>query len=92
MGRVVSARSATTAPVLPPRADTTTLPDGRTLTQGQEFTLIGGGRYRFAYEFRLDGSVTCWGPIGSKQIEGNANWRSFKPDQIRTIHRSKGGE
>jgi hypothetical protein len=59
------------------------LSDGRQLSEGDEFTVRGEGRYRFAYVYVPDGSVTAFGPVGSN----HASWRSFKPDQVRTIHR-----
>ncbi len=78
------------APELP-RARTLTLTDGRTLEEGDEFSVPGEGRFRFAYEFLPDRSVTCWGPIGSDGSTANAQWRSFKPERIRTIHRKVKG-
>lgn len=63
------------------------LPDGRLLSDGVEFTLHGGGRFSFRYHFTPDGSVTAWGPVGSKV----AQMRSFRPDQIKTIHRTPKG-
>jgi hypothetical protein len=75
------------ARALPHRPELT-LPDGRTLAAGQEFSIHGGGRFVFSHEHTPDGSATAWGPIGSKAIEAGASWRSFKPSQIKTIHRS----
>lgn len=74
------------APVLPHNL-TLTLPDGRTLTQGQEFSVTGEGRFAFAYEYLPDGSVTCFGPVGSNE----ARWRSFKPERVKTIHKTLKG-
>ena len=62
-----------------------TLPDGRTITQGQEFHVKGEGRFTFCYEWRPDGSVTAFGPVNSQQ----AQWRSFRADQVGTIHRTE---
>jgi hypothetical protein len=61
-----------------------TLPDGRVIESGQEFTVKGEGRFTFAYEYRPDGSLTAFGPVGSQQ----ASWRAFKPERVSTIHRS----
>lgn len=71
-----------TAPVLP-KVFEVTLPDGRRLERGQEFTLHGGGKYLFGYGY-LHGrrSLTAWGPVGK-----DASWRSFYPEQVKTIHR-----
>lgn len=50
-----------------------------------EFTLRGGGRYRFM-RYADDGrAVTCWGPINTAR----ARCRTFPLDRIRTIHRSR---
>ena len=73
-----------TSPVLPARNPTLTLADGRVLTAGQEFSVKGEGRFRFAYQFSPDGSVTAWGPVGAQ----SAQWRSFHRVRIGTIHRS----
>jgi hypothetical protein len=75
------------ARALPHRPELT-LPDGRTLAAGQEFSIHGGGRYRFVHEYTPDGSVTAWGPISATGAP-NASWRAFKPDQIKTIHKTK---
>lgn len=69
---------------LPPRTTEVELPDGRRLEEGDEFSLFGGGRYRFAYEYR-DGSLTAYGPVGSNR----AQWRSFRPDAVKTVHRKR---
>jgi len=68
-----------------PHAPTATLPDGRELSEGDEFTIHGGGRFRFKYLYQPDGSICAWGPIDSKL----AKQRNFRPDRIKTIHRSK---
>lgn len=69
------------------RNTTLTLADGRTLEQGVEFSVKGQGRFVFCYEWRPDGAVTCFGPVGSQ----DAMWRSFPVDRITRIHRSKKG-
>lgn len=79
---------ASKTPVELPHKDTMTLPDGRTIRDGDEFTVPGEGRFRFAYEYLPDGSVTAFGPVVTK---GTKSWRSFRPDRIRTIHRTTRG-
>lgn len=66
-----------------PHAHSMTLPDGRTLERGVEFSVTGEGRFKFMRQFTRDGSITAWGPVGSS----DAMWRSFKPEQVKTIHR-----
>lgn len=68
-----------------PHAHTLTLEDGRELSEGVEFTIRGEGRFRFAYVYTPDQSVACWGPVGSHY----AQWRSFNPARITTIHKSR---
>lgn len=79
-------RRTGTAPILS-HSEEMTLPDGRTLSEGDEFTLEGGGRYRFLYQYLRDGSVTAHGPIDSP----TAKLRSFRPERVRTVHRKKLG-
>jgi hypothetical protein len=67
-----------------PHVDEVELPDGRRLTPGVEFSIHGGGRFRFRYGYRPDGSITAHGPID----HAKAKLRSFKPEQVKTIHRS----
>jgi hypothetical protein len=85
-------RRTTTTVDLPHSVGEVTLADGRRLEPGQNFTLEGGGRYRFLHIFIPDGSVTAYGPVSpqgtNKDNEGAT--RSFRPDRIKTIHRQKG--
>ena len=60
------------------------LPDGRVLGHGDEFTVVGEGRFSFRYGWR-DTEVTCWGPIGSQY----ASMRTFDASRINTIHRQR---
>ena len=64
-----------------------TLKDGRTLSNGDEFTVRGQGRFAFRYGWGTPHptEVTCWGPINSQQ----ASWRTFYLDVITTIHRNQ---
>lgn len=75
-------RRRSTGPSLP-HSPTVTLPDGRALSEGQEFQVKGQGRFTMCYQFLPDGSVTAFGPVGSQQ----AQWRSFRPEAVGTIHR-----
>lgn len=80
------ARRTRNKPVFPGRETDTRLPDGRRLVEGVEFSIRGGGRYRFAYA--ENGAVTAFGPIG--RLTGPApKWRSFAPDAVKTIHRDR---
>jgi hypothetical protein len=65
-----------------PHDSEVTLPDGRTLTEGVEFTVPGEGRFRFLYVWLPDGSIAA-----SPVKDGVSGRRSFKPEQITTIHR-----
>lgn len=60
------------------------LEDGRTLAPDDEVTIIGAGRYKFKYGWNGD-TATYWGPVGGKR----QNWRTFRRDQIKTVHRKK---
>lgn len=76
----------TASPPAPLRhSETMILPDGRRLDEGDEFTLHGGGRFRFLYEYLADGSVAAFGPVGSPR----AKLRAFQPERVRTVHRDK---
>ena len=64
------------------------LPDGRTLLAGQEFSVTGEpGRFTFHYRYTPDGSLTAYGPVGKQQTQ----WRSFRAEKVKTIHRKKVG-
>lgn len=64
------------------------LPDGRILEPGTEFTVPGEGRFSFRYGWltATGTEVTCYGPVTNLQV---ASIRTFRPDRVRTIHRSK---
>lgn len=81
----MSRRRRRVAPVELPRHRVAELPDGRSLTVGDEFSVTGEGRFRFAYVWEPDGSIAGFGPVGSNR----AQWRSFSPDRVRTVHRKK---
>ena len=57
----------------------------RELTRGDEFHVKGEGRFKFLHLFKPDGSVTAWGPVNSQQ----AQFRSFRLEDVGTIHRTK---
>lgn len=57
----------------------------RELTRGDEFHVKGEGRFKFLHLYKPDGSVTAWGPVNSQQ----AQFRSFRVQDIGTIHRTK---
>jgi hypothetical protein len=82
-GRLVARRQVEVAPD-PRRQLRVELPDGRVLEQGAEFTVKGQGRFVFAYEWRPDHAITCFGPVGSQ----DAMWRSFAPSRVGRIHRT----
>lgn len=78
-------KRSTKAPPAPLRhSETATLPDGRTLDEGDEFSLVGGGRFRFLYEYLGDGSLAAFGPIDSPK----AKLRAFRPERVKTVHRT----
>lgn len=79
------AKAETAAKFAELHEEETVLADGRKISNGDEFTLIGGGRYVFRYRYTSDGSLSCHGPIGSPR----AKLRAFHEDRVRTIHRSK---
>lgn len=56
------------------------------LEPGMEFSVHDeSGRFRFHRFHDGDGSLTAWGPINRQQ----AQWRSFLPERVRTIHRKR---
>jgi len=74
-------RRKTKAPTLP---HATFDLDGRTMERGDEFTVKGEGRFSFRYVYTPDGSVTCYGPVDSKDV----TTRSFAPERVGAIHRT----
>jgi len=75
------------------------LKNGRTLTEGDEFTVIpevryrghwGTGRYRFMY-VSPSGDVTGWGPINRGGNTPKGRVRSFKPNAIEVVHNKAKG-
>lgn len=77
-------RRKTRGPDLP-HSDTLELPDGRTLTEGDEFSVKGEGRFKFLYHFLPDGSAAAHGPVNKQ----TAMLRAFAPTRITTIHRKQ---
>jgi len=74
------------------------LDNGRTLTEGDEFTVRecaryrghwGTGRYRFMY-VRPNGEITAYGPI-RKGKTPNGRVRSFRVSDIESTHNKKKG-
>lgn len=65
--------------------DEVELPDGRTLTPGVEFSISGGGRFRFLYGYSSSPAITAHGPVG----KASAKIRSFYPDRVKTVHRRR---
>ena len=56
------------------------------LAPGVEFTVKGEGRYRLV-RIRDNGELNAWGPI---QTDGNmphGMMRSFRPAQVKVVHR-----
>lgn len=86
-------RTAAMVADLAPEAQPDRLPDGRAIEQGDEITISSqgeispGGRFTFRRIHPSDGSVTCWGPINGSG--SRAQWRNFRPERVRTIHRSR---
>jgi hypothetical protein len=78
-------RSRTPAPVLR-HLDEVVLPDGKRLTPGREFTIPKIGRFSFRYCYEPDGSITAFGPLGRPS---HARLRSFRPEQVRTVHNER---
>lgn len=81
-----AARSSKSTPVLPHGSEIV-LPTGKTLTPGREFSVPRAGRFSFRYVFEPDGSVAAFGPLSDDgRPTGRARLRSFRPEQIRTVH------
>lgn len=70
------------APVVVDPVPSEPIDTGR-LVEGVEISVPGEGRFKFRRIHEPDGSLTCWGPVNSRR----ASWRSFRPEQVRTIHR-----
>lgn len=80
-------RRGSTSP-LADRDTATTLPDGRHLELGDEFTVTGCGRFRLR-SIRPNGELNGWGPITSNGTIPNGGMRTFRPDDVRTVHDKK---
>lgn len=66
----------------PERFDTARLPDGRRVRAGDEVSVRGGGgRFRVRW-IDAYGAVTCWS-LRRHQM------RTFTPDKITTVHRTR---
>lgn len=68
-----------------PHGESVSLGEHRELSRGDEFHVKGGGRFKFLYVYKPDGSVTAWGPVNSQ----HAMFRSFRLEDVGTIHRTK---
>lgn len=66
------------------KSDTLTLPDGRVLEPGTEFSIKGQGRYLFKYGWKGT-EATAYGPVASQ----DAMWRTFRASAITRIHKPK---
>lgn len=73
------------APELP-HVEEVELPDGRKLVPGVEFSIVGGGRYRFRHGYVDSCGVTAFGPIGGSKAP---RIRTFFPEVVKTIHRRR---
>jgi len=86
-GEAMVRRRGSTSP-LADRDTATTLPDGRHLELGDEFTVAGCGRFRLR-SIRPNGELNGWGPITSNGTIPHGGMRSFRPDDVRTVHDKK---
>lgn len=68
-------------------ATSTVLPDGRQLEDGDEFTVVGFGRFRLM-KVRPNGELTAWGPIPRNGVVRYGSTRTFSPEAVGTIHRT----
>jgi len=84
-GEAMVRRRGVTSP-LADRDTATSLPDGRHLELGDEFTVAGCGRFRLR-SIRPNGELNGWGPITSNGTIPNGGMRTFPPDSVRTVHR-----
>lgn len=68
------------------------LPDGATISDGDQFTVHGErARYKFRYQWTPDGSLAAWGPVNKDGTTlQEAQWRAFTAEQIRKVWPSKG--
>lgn len=86
-GEAMVRRRGSTSP-LADRDTATTLPDGRHLELGDEFTVAGCGRFRLR-SIRPNGELNGWGPITSNGTIPHGGMRTFRPDDVRTVHDKK---
>lgn len=63
----------------------TALNDGRHIEVGDEFTVTGAGRFRLR-SIRPNGELTGWGPIDVNGGTPRGGMRSFRPENVRTVH------
>ena len=62
------------------------LDDSRVIEVGDEFTVEGEGRFRLR-AIRPNGELNAWGRITSNGTIPNGSMRTFKPEQVKRIHR-----
>jgi len=62
---------------------TKTLP--KRFAPGVEFTVKGQGRYRLV-RVRDNGELNAWGPIATTGNIPHGMMRTFKPEQVTTVH------
>ena len=89
--RKMPRRKATVSP-LAGWDTSTTLPDGRTIELGDEFTVEGEGRFRLRAirpngELNAWGRLTAWGSIPRNGVIKHGSMRTFKPERVKRIHR-----
>ena len=84
-GETMVRRRGATSP-LADRDTATTLPDGKHLDIGDEFTVPGEGRFRLK-AIRSNGELNAWGPITSNGTIPNGRMRTFRSHIVRTVHR-----
>ena len=66
--------------------------NGRIVRPGTEVSVTGEpGRFRFVKKVTTDSGKT-WvdliGPIPRNPLRARSAWRSFRPERIRTVHRT----
>jgi|DEB0MinimDraft_6_1074348.scaffolds.fasta_scaffold119880_2 hypothetical protein len=70
------------------RDTATTLPNGKHIEVGDEFSVPGAGRFRLR-AIRHNGELNGWGPIASNGTIPHGGMRTFRPDDVRTVHNKK---
>ena len=70
------------------RPTSVSLANGSSIAVGDEISIYGGGRYRVS-AIRPNNELNCWGKIDSNGLAKHGAMRTFRTEQIKTVHVKK---